>query len=205
MTRLAKPCFRQLPGVRALALAVLLLTCPLFAQAETSGDTLDQILEALADNPPSRIDFRETRQDPLLEFPETRTGTLVFEPPDTLERRMDGDGGERVRIEGREVIVERRGSSREVDLDEQPGLAAFAALFRSLAKGEREGLEEHFEVETEGDLEAWRLELTPRDRALRRMILGLDLQGEGGALLRLDTEESGGRHSRMQLDTQDGD
>ncbi len=205
MTRPAKPCYRQLLGVRALALAVLLLACPLFAKAETSGDTLDQILEALADNPPSRIDFRETRQDPLLEFPETRTGTLVFEPPDTLERRMDGDGGERVRIEGRQVIVERRGSSREVDLDEQPGLAAFAALFRSLAKGEREGLEEHFEVETEGDLEAWRLELTPRDRALRRMILGLDLQGEGGALLRLDTEESGGRHSRMQLDPQDGD
>lgn len=205
MTRPAKPCFRQLPRVRVLALAVLLLTCPLFAQAETSGDTLDQILEALADNPPSRIDFRETRQDPLLEFPETRTGTLVFEPPDTLERRMDGDGGERVRIEGRQVIVERRGSSREVDLDEQPGLAAFAALFRSLAKGEREGLEEHFEVKTEGDLEAWSLELAPRDRALRRMILGLELQGEGGALLRLDTEESGGRHSRMQLDPQDGD
>ncbi|WP_026340323.1 LolA-related protein [Thioalkalivibrio thiocyanoxidans] len=184
---------------------MLLLACPLFAKADPSGDTLDRILEALADDPPSHIDFRETREDPLLEFPETRTGTLVFEPPDTLERRMDGDGGERVRIEGRQVVVERRGSSREVDLDEQPGLAAFAALFRSLARGEREGLEEHFEVETEGDLEDWRLELTPRDRTLRRMILGLELQGEGGALLRLDTEESGGRHSRMQLDPRDGD
>ncbi len=205
MTRPAKPCFRHLLGVRALVLAVLLLACPLFAKAETSGDTLDQILKALADDPPSHIDFRETREDPLLEFPETRTGTLVFEPPDTLERRMDGDGGERVRIEGRQVIVERRGSSREVDLDEQPGLAAFAALFRSLAKGEREGLEEHFEVATEGTLAAWTLELTPRDRALRRMILGLELQGEDGALLRLDTEESGGRRSRMQLDPQGGD
>lgn len=187
-----------------LTLVLLLMAWSLFSQAEASGDTLDQILEALADNPPERIDFRETREDPLLEFPETRTGTLVFEPPDTLERRINDNGGERIRIEGRQVIVERRGSSRQVELDEQPGLAAFAALFRSLATGKREGLEEHFEVTTKGDLDAWKLQLVPRDRSLRRMILGLGLQGEGGTLLRLDTEESGGRRSRMQLDAQEG-
>lgn len=203
MTHPAEP--RPWSRAGIIALAVFLLAWPLFAQAETSGDTLDAILEALADDPPSHIDFRETRQDPLLEFPETRTGTLMFEPPDTLERRIDGNGGERVRIEGPQVTVERRDASREVNLDEQPGLAAFAALFRSLAKGEREGLEEHFDVEVGGELEAWTLDLTPRDRALRRMVLGLELQGEGGTLLRLDTEESGGRHSRMQFNPRDGD
>ncbi|WP_038051740.1 LolA-related protein [Thioalkalivibrio sp. ALJ1] len=166
----------------------------------TAGDTLDRILAGLATDRDATLTFEERRDDPMLEFPETRSGSLFFEPPDTLIRQVDGPRGEKVHIEGDTLTLERRSSSREIDLSEQPALATLAGLFRALLTDDRETLEGDFEIELSGDADAWTLELVPRDRALRRMVPELTLSGTDGELRELVTIESGGHQSRMRFE-----
>ncbi|WP_018873683.1 LolA-related protein [Thioalkalivibrio sp. ALJ16] len=168
--------------------------------AAPADDRLGTILDTLARDEPATLVFEERRDDPMLEFAETRTGTLAFEPPDRLTRAVEGPRGETVRIEGNTLTLERRGSSREIDLDEQPALATLTGLFRSLLNGDRETLETDFEIERTGDAADWTLELTPRDRALRRMVPELTLSGADGELRELITIEAGGHHSRMRFE-----
>lgn len=187
---------RPVPGARWLVLlAVLWLPLP------ATADTLDAILAALTLDAPAQMAFREVRQDPMLQSEERQSGRIAFEPPDTLIRETDGRRGEHVRIEGRELTLTRGDAVREIRLDEQPGLEAFAGLFRSLLQGDREALEAGFEVELDGDLEAWELELRPRDRALRRAIIEITIRGREGEIRRMDTWESGNRTSRMHFET----
>ncbi|WP_042835230.1 LolA-related protein [Thioalkalivibrio sp. ALE16] len=165
-----------------------------------ANDTLGALLEALTTERAATLAFEERRDDPMLEFPEIRSGSLAFEPPDTLTRQVDGPRGETVHIEGDTLTLERRGSSREIDLNEQPALATLTGLFRALLNGDREQLEANFEIELTGDMEAWTLELVPRDRALRRMVPELTLTGAGDELRELITVESGGHQSHMRFE-----
>lgn len=180
-----------------LLLLTLLLAAP--AGAAPDGDLLDRVLQALARDAPRQLAFTETRDDPLLDLPETREGHLAFQPPDTLVRSIAGPGGETVTIEGRQLVVERRGSRRTIDLDEQPGLDAFANLFRALLGADRAALEADFELAVSGESDAWQLELVPRDRTLRRMLPSLELSGSHGDLHHLITVEAGGHTSRMRF------
>lgn len=173
------------------------LLAPLAAPGD---DTLGTLLDNLATERAATLAFEERRDDPMLEFPETRAGALAFEPPDTLVRQVEGPRGETVHIEGNTLTLERRGSSREIDLNEQPALATLAGLFRALLTGDRERLEADFEIEMTGGMDAWTLELVPRDRALRRMVPELTLKGAGDELRELVTVEAGGHHSRMRFE-----
>ncbi len=187
-------------------LALLALLAPLWLALPTAAaDDLDAILAALTLDEPAQMDFSEVRQEPMLESRERQSGRIAFEPPDTLIRETDGRRGEHVRIEGRELTLTRGDSVREIRLDEQPGLEAFAGLFRSLLQGDREALEAGFEVELDGDLDAWELELRPRDRALRRAIIEITIQGREGEIRRMDTWEAGNRTTRMEFATEDAE
>ncbi|WP_018946932.1 LolA-related protein [Thioalkalivibrio sp. AKL17] len=181
-------------------LAWLALLPWLWLPLPAAADTLDAILAALSLDAPAEMAFREVRQDPMLQSEDRQSGRIAFEPPDTLIRETDGRRGEHVRIEGRELTLTRGDSVREIRLDDQPGLEAFAGLFRSLLQGDREALEAGFEVELDGDLEAWELELRPRDRALRRAIIEITIRGREGEIRRMDTWESGNRTSRMHFE-----
>ncbi len=174
-----------------------LLLAPLAAPGD---DTLGALLDALATERATTLAFEERRDDPMLEFPEIQSGSLAFEPPDTLVRKVDGPRGETVHIEGDTLTLERRGSSREIDLNEQPALATLTGLFRALLTGDRETLETDFEIDITGDMDAWTLELVPRDRALRRMVPELTLKGAGDELRELVTIEAGGHQSHMRFD-----
>lgn len=177
----------------------MLLTLLTAVPATADGDLLDRILHALASDTPRELAFTETRDDPLLDLPETREGHLAFRPPETLTRVIEGPRGETVTIEGRQLVVERRGSRRTIDLDEQPGLDAFANLFLALLDADRAALEADFELAASGEPDAWQLELVPRDRTLRRMLRSLELSGSHGELHHLITVEAGGHTSRMRF------
>ena len=192
---------RSGPRLRRAAAAVILMAGLLAPLAAAPGeDTLGTLLDALATDRDATLAFEERRDDPMLEFPETRSGSLAFDPPDTLIRQVEGPRGESVHIKGDTLILERRGASREIDLNEQPALATLAGLFRALLNGDRETLEADFEIEVTGDMDAWTLELVPQDRALRRMVPELTLKGADGELRELVTVEAGGHHSRMRFE-----
>ncbi len=188
------------PRIRQSGITLILALGLLVPVSALANDTLGALLEALTTERAATLAFEERRDDPMLEFPETRSGSLAFEPPDTLTRQVDGPRGETVHIEGDTLTLERRGSSREIDLNEQPALATLAGLFRALLTGDRETLEADFEIDVTGDIDAWTLELVPRDRALRRMVPELTLRGAGGELRELVTIEAGGHHSRMRFE-----
>ncbi len=188
------------PRIRQSGITLILALGLLAPVSALANDTLGALLEALTTEREATLAFEERRDDPMLEFPETRSGSLAFEPPDTLTRQVDGPRGETVHIEGDTLTLERRGSSREIDLNEQPALATLTGLFRALLNGDREQLGANFEIELTGDMEAWTLELVPRDRALRRMVPELTLTGAGDELRELITVEAGGHQSHMRFE-----
>ncbi len=188
------------PRIRQSGITLILALGLLAPVSPLANDTLGALLEALTTERAATLAFEERRDDPMLEFPETRSGSLAFDPPDTLTRQVDGPRGETVHIEGDTLTLERRGSSREIDLNEQPALATLTGLFRALLNGDRERLEADFEIELTGDMEAWTLDLVPRDRALRRMVPELTLTGAGDELRELITVEAGGHQSHMRFE-----
>ncbi len=188
------------PRIRQSGITLILALGLLAPVSALANDTLGALLEALTTERAATLAFEERRDDPMLEFPEIRSGSLAFEPPDTLTRQVDGPRGETVHIEGDTLTLERRGSSREIDLNEQPALDTLTGLFRALLNGDREQLGANFEIELTGDMEAWTLELVPRDRALRRMVPELTLTGAGDELRELITVEAGGHQSHMRFE-----
>ncbi|WP_374602359.1 outer membrane lipoprotein carrier protein LolA [Arenimonas sp.] len=91
--------------------------------------------------------------------------------------------------------------SRQVLLDaaDGPAASATAGLLMALVAGDLDALAERFEIaETLLDDGAWRLELRPREPALKRVFAGFELGGDRHVREVL-IEETGGDTTRVRL------
>lgn len=177
-------------------LFLLLFVSPLFAAEQPL--TLEQIL--VPDDQPRIMRFREEKQLQILEHTLTTTGRLRFMPPDTLIREEDGESRMSYRIQGDRVSIHQGEQQlRRLDLDSAPELAAFATSLRALLAGDREALQQQFELQLSGGRDAWILQLTPRSERLSQILEHLVLRGDRHGIRTVETLERGGNRSLMEL------
>ena len=182
------------PDLRLLLL--LLLPLSLFATEQPLA--LEQIL--IPGDQPQVLRFREEKQLQILEHTLTTSGRLRFIPPDTLIREEDGEPRMSYRMQGDRVSVHQGAQQlRQLDLASAPELAGFATSLRALLAGDREALQQQFEIQLSGGQDAWRLELTPKSERLSQILERLILRGDRDGIRTVETLERGGNRSRMEF------
>ncbi|MGI9334328.1 MAG: LolA family protein [Gammaproteobacteria bacterium] len=166
---------------------------------------IDTLMGLLAAHGGGQIEFTEERESGLLTEKLESRGTLVFRPPDYLEKQVLEPWPERFVVEGGRLTIEHgRKEARELRLDDFAPLRAMVEAFRATLAGDRATLERYFTLSLEHDAEdrdagVWRLRLEPRDRTLAEHVSAVVLGGRGNVLLEVHTLEHNGDHTLMRL------
>ncbi len=184
--------------LRWLAALGLLAACRL-APAAPFGAA--ELMQALAAVPAAEARFTEVRQMEVLRAPLELRGTLRYERPDRLERRVTSPYQEVTRIEGDRVSVDNpaRGAPRIYSLASLPAALALVEGLRATLAGDLATLERHYRVSLEGRPEAWTLKLAPRALALSGPVAEIRLSGSAARLERMEIDDRSGDRTIMTL------
>jgi hypothetical protein len=182
-----------------LATALLLATLSAAAEAPQAVDP-GWILAKIARPAPSRTGFVELRDSKLLKAPLRIAGEYRHPDAATLVREVRTPYAETTTIRAGEAVIARAGKSpRRVSLARVPELAALQASFGALLDGDRERLQRHYTLRSEGTRQHWRLSLASKDAALARRVRGIVLHGRGAELRCIETIPAQGTEVQRTL------
>jgi hypothetical protein len=186
--------------VRTRTAACALVLCTFAGVARPAcALALDELMRELASVPERHATFEETKQIALLNGPLVRRGTLDYVAPGRLTMRVESPYFERLDISGDELVIERRSGVSRVTLSSQPALAAWVESLRATLAGDGAALQARFAVAVDGTAAQWRLDLTPRDAALRATVARVAIAGRGADVVRFEVEETKGDSTRVVI------
>jgi Outer membrane lipoprotein carrier protein LolA-like len=160
---------------RRCALLALLALIPAISCAALE---LDGLLARLARPAPATTAFVEARFSRLLDEPIVVKGELQYEAGGVLARTVSSPFHERTEIRDETVRVEREGKPpRQFSLKRSPELRSMLGSFAAVLGGNRESLEQDFNLNLDGDEHAWRLELAPKAARVRRYVKSILMEG----------------------------
>jgi Outer membrane lipoprotein carrier protein LolA-like len=156
-----------------MKLAVLILP----ATAWCAAPDLDALLSRLARPAPATTPFVEARFSKLLAKPLVVSGELEYLGPDSLARTVKEPFQERTEIKGTTVTVQRGERTRRFSLNRAPELRTLLDSFAALLGGDRSVLERQFTLDLQGDEQAWKLVMTPKDARVKQRIRDITVTG----------------------------
>jgi len=165
---------------------------------------LDRVIESLGQSPLRERAFHETYYSHMLTTPSYKEGTLVFHPPNRLEKHVQVPTEESFIIDGDSLLYENpsREISHTFSLQEYPALATLIMGLRALFNGDTERLRQVFVVSISGTLDGWELVLSPRTKNDEDGVDCIRLTGERAYLRTIVIHETNGDRSELQLDPQ---
>jgi hypothetical protein len=190
---------RPIPHVLLVSVLLAMSTAsaarPLHAAPEpaAAGDDAgaveaDWILDRLARPAPMRTGFVELRESSLLKQPLRISGEYRRPADDVLVREVRAPYAETTTIRAGEATIARAGKSpRTFSLSRAPQLASLQASFGALLSGDRDGLAEHYVIDSDGSRRHWTLTLVPRDAELAAQLRDIVLYGRGAELRCIET------------------
>ncbi len=179
-------------------LAAALAAAAVYAQGT---DDLDRIMKALAAQPAATARFSETRTSALLREPIRSSGTLAHGPGGRLEKHTSMPRDERLVVEGGTVTYQRAdGERRTLRLADLPGVLAMIEGLRGTLAGDLAALRRHYRVELQGDYEAWKLFLLPRDAQMAELVSDVRIAGRRGDVREVEIREASGDRSVLTLE-----
>lgn len=189
----------------AFALALCGAT-PVFAQArgasEEAGDErLRRVLAAVAAQPLAAAPFIERRISALAATPLESRGTLSFNPAGLIEKQTTSPVRERVTISPESVTIDA-GDGKPVTiikLEAQGALTGYGLGLRALLSGNEKQLRQVFDARMTGTFDNWKVQLLPREPALKRGIRHIMVSGSGARLRLIETSETGGDTIEMTI------
>lgn len=188
-----------------LAMAVLAsVATPLRAAPSEASDPSrvdsDWILSKLQQPVPARTSFVELRGSKLLKKPLRLQGEYLRPDADTLVRKVVVPYAETTTIRAGEVEIARAGKSpRRFSLARVPEMAGLQSSFGALLSGDRRGLEQGYDLHTQGTRQRWTMTMTPKDAAMRRKVQTITLYGRGAELRCIETHPVEGDAQRTLL------
>ncbi len=184
-------------AVRGATLVALLL-----AGATTSAATQEQIESIILgiDTPRDRpIYFVERRTNRLLTKPLTLKGNIRFSADGTLSKKIEEPFQERVTISARHVELERKDKIKRLALDRRPDVKAFYVGIQALLDGDAATLLESFDVTLTERGDRWSLNLTPREKKLRKFVAHMVISGIASQVRMVRTEQPDGNWQEMSF------
>ena len=187
----------MIPATLLLAAASLHAAPPEPARADA-----DWILARLAHPAPMRTSFVELRGSRLLKKPLRLQGEYQRPDDTTLVREVTAPYAEKTTIRAGEVEIARAGKPpRRFSLARVPELAGLQASFGALLAGDRQLLEQHYQLDTQGTRQRWTMTLLPKDAGMAKKLQAITLYGRGAELRCIETQPTQGEAQRTLLAT----
>ncbi len=166
--------------------------------------SLDTIMENLGQRSIREQPFHETYYSGMLITPSFKEGTLVFHPPDRLEKHVRSPTQESFIAKGNTLLYENpsRDISQTFSLQEYPALATLIEGLRALFSGNKASLQQFFNISMTGTPADWKLELSPLIQNEEDGVSCIRLTGEQAHLSTISIQEVNGDSSELQLDPQ---
>ncbi|NUZ05455.1 LolA-related protein [Piscinibacter koreensis] len=187
-------------GARRRVLAAAL---GLFGGAALAGGApldLAQLMQALARTRAGEATFVERREVQILDRTVESTGRLSFQAPDTFVRETLRPTNERLAVSGNQVTMSRGGRSRTMDLDAVPEAAVIVEAIRGTLTGNRAALEKLFVPTVSGSLDAWQLDLVPREARMRGQVASVRVSGRAEIVREVAVQLADGDRSVMTIE-----
>ena len=196
----------MISGLRSdLLTAILFLLIPsafFMTLANASEFDVEALMDMLSSVRKSEASFTETRHVAMLDSPLVLTGTLSYQRPNRLEKKVNAPHSERLSVEGDKLTFESKGKTKVVALDQEPALRAFVESVRATRSGDQATLERFYQLDLTGDPGAWTLTLKPNDSAMRRQVKAIVMSGQNERILEIEVLEAGGDRSIMVINEQ---
>lgn len=195
---------RWIVSHRALAasfLFLLLALAPATGRAQDATWNLSTLLAGLAQQKAMTVRFSEERRLRYLTEPVRLEGTLSFDPPDRLEKRVLRPKRERMTIEGNLITIETVPGDPKVRvfLSDYPALGAFVTALRAMLSGDAANLERVFLPALAGTEESWSIRLTPILPEINATVSEIHISGAGRRIASIDILETGGDRSIIAI------
>lgn len=180
--------------MKHLLLAIITLGMSLTAHA----DDLQDILQALAEKPLVRAEFRQEKTLPALKKPLHSEGQLVFAGKEGVLLFIHKPVQAQLVITPGVLLQKTARTQARLRLDQSP-YGAVAGIFSQLMSGDAEKLQKTFRVEAlERKGNAWALSLRPRDSRLQKLFSSLRICGDN-YLRELHIRDTSGGETLMHL------
>jgi len=189
------------PGLAALLAMLIGLAVTVVSTAMTAADSgaLDRVLELLAQRRHGLADFEQTQFLALLKHPVHSSGVLRYEAPDHLEQLTLQPRAQRVVLDHGQLTLQVGRHQRTLRLQDYPQIAPLIDSVRATLAGDRPALEQQFQLEFQGDLEHWQLQLRPIDATLSASVQRIRLSGERDAVRQVELQQNNGDRSLMSI------
>lgn len=140
-----------------------------------------------------RTSFVEVRTSRLLKNPLRLHGEYRRPDDKTMIRDVRAPYGETTTIRGDQATIARAGKSpRTVSMSRAPQLAGMQASFGALLSGDQRAITRDFNITTQGTREKWRMQMVPKQAALKQHVRDITLYGRGSELRCIETRATRG-------------
>ena len=163
--------------VRRAAVLALTLFIGLCAQAQLAF-TLADLLAMTARQTRVQATFSEKKFIRGLDGANESSGELSFDAPDHMVKRTLLPKPETLKLDARQVTLERGRQVRSLSLDDYPELAVHVEGVRACLAGDKADLERVYRAELTGTAVQWKLVLTPLNDRAAALVKAVVLSGE---------------------------
>jgi outer membrane lipoprotein-sorting protein len=183
---------------RSRSIAFSLLALGFFTPTWAAWDVAS-LMQQLAQHPSGKALFTETKTLAVLDQPVVSTGTMLYSPPDRLEKHTLKPVPESLVIRGNDLTVVRDGVTRQLRLPQYPEVLAFVEALRGTLVGSRTLLEQHYSLSLSGSQRDWRLVLTPLDDRMKRWVKQIQVKGSDKGVNMVETLQADGDKSVISI------
>lgn len=182
--------------IRATGLALLLAGG--IASAATP-ERIESIIRGITTPRDTPIPFVERRTNRLLSEPLVLHGEIRFATDGTLSKQIREPFNERITISARRVELQRKDKVRRLSLDRRPDIKAFYVGMQALLAGDALALLQTFDVVASESADGWSLDLTPKEKKLRKFVSRMVISGKAAQVLMVRTEQPDGNWQEMSF------
>lgn len=190
----------MITGIRISALIFGLLAT---TAGPLSADTgLQDVMAAFSTISMSESRYTEEKHYDMLDVPMVQQGLLQYRAPEMLVWSRGKNRQSRYEIRDDQMIASRNGEVvQRMALDSLPAVRAFVESFRATLAGDEVRLRRYYTLEFSGHPDRWQLQLTPRDREMKRFIDSIRIEGAHNQLKVIEIYETNGDWSHMELES----
>ncbi|MET4574936.1 outer membrane lipoprotein-sorting protein [Ottowia thiooxydans] len=185
---------------RSRRLVVLAVLACATATPVWANWNIDALMKQLSQHPGGSARFTETKKLSVLDTPVVSSGTLLFSPPDRLEKNTLLPKPESMVLERDRLTLVRDGKKREIRLQQYPEAMGIVEAIRSTLLGNQSVLRQHYALQLQGTEANWRLVLTPAEERTSRWITQILISGKSNQVTTVETLQADGDRSVMAIE-----
>jgi len=160
---------------------------------------LDQLMQLMSQTHIAHASFTEQKSIAMLERPVESSGELFYTAPDHLEKRTLQPKAESMQLDGGALRIVQGDKNYVLQLQRYPEIAVFIASIRGTLAGDRQALEQNYQLRLTGNRQDWTLTLIPEGDKARKIVAEIRISGADNVLRSIKIQQADGDSSLMTI------